>query len=109
MTTRLHVGNLTAETTADEITAAFRLDGREVTKVDLVMTREPGRSRGFAFVEMASADHARAATAALDGQLMNGRALRVAEAHPPKSRFGGFQNAKAFRRTPSADPARTDA
>lgn len=90
MTTRLHVGNLTAETTATEITAAFQQDGRHVTRVDLVMSREPGRSRGFAFVEMGTSDDALAAAQALDGQMLNGRALRVSEARPPKSRFGGY-------------------
>jgi RNA recognition motif-containing protein len=103
MTTRLHVGNLTAETTESEIGVAFRQEGREVTRVDIVTSRDPGRSRGCAFVEMATADHARAAIAALDGQMMNGRALRVRAAHTPKSRFGGF---RGFTRSAGDDQQR---
>ncbi len=102
MTTRLHVGNLPVDTTATEITAAFQQEGRLVTRVDLVMSRDPGRSRGFAFVEMATADHARAAIQALDGQVIKGRAIRVHEAHPPKSRFGGFSGTRA-RLQPASD------
>lgn len=90
MSTRLHIGNLSTETTRDEIAVAFRQDGREVVRVDLVMSRDPGRSRGFAFVEMATPDHARTALLALDGSEIHGKKMRVSAAHPPKSRFGGF-------------------
>ena len=67
------------------------------------MSRDPGRSRGFAFVEMATADQAREAARALDGQIVNGRSLRVQEAHPPKSRFGGFVRATGQPRGAAGD------
>lgn len=104
MTTRLHVGNLPVDTTANEITAAFQQEGRMVTRVELVMSRDPGRSRGFAFVEMATADHAHAAIQALDGQVIKGRAIRVDAAHPPKSRFGGVSGHRGRPQPASAAP-----
>jgi RNA recognition motif-containing protein len=53
------------------------------------MSREPGRSRGFAFVGMATGEDASAAVATLHGSTIDGRILRVSLAHAPKSRFGG--------------------
>ena len=89
MTNRLHVGNLAPDTTAATLTDAFARDGRQVVAVQLVMTRVPQRSRGFAFVEMASAEQAASAQVAIDGATIDGRQVRVSIAHPPKSRFGG--------------------
>ena len=89
MSAKLHVGNLAPDTTAATITSAFERDGRHVVSVQLVPSREPGRSRGFAFVEMGSEQDALAAVAALHGSTIDGRQVRVAHAHPPKSRFGG--------------------
>ncbi|MBA3541907.1 MAG: hypothetical protein H0T79_19990, partial [Deltaproteobacteria bacterium] len=51
--TKLYVGNLNYNTTEDSLRAAFGADGREVTSVSIIMDRETGRPRGFAFVEMA--------------------------------------------------------
>lgn len=90
MTTRLHVGNLPVDTTSEEITTLFRQEGHEVVRIALVMSRKPGRSRGFAFLEMADAESTLAAAATLDGLLLKGRELRVRQAYPPKSRYGGF-------------------
>jgi RNA recognition motif-containing protein len=89
MNNRLHVGNLAAETTAVALAELFGRDGRKVTNVQLVMTRDWGRSRGFCFVDMATDADAAAAVTALHGATVDGRQLRVSIAHPPKSRFGG--------------------
>lgn len=93
MTSLLHVGNLPVEATRDEIATAFGQNDREVVRIDLVMSRRPGRSRGFAFVEMATAEDARSATGSLDGYELRGRKMRVSAALPPKSRYGGFRGA----------------
>ena len=89
MNNRLHIGNLSPETTAASLTEAFQRDGRTVARVQLVMSREPGRSRGFAFVDMATAEEASAALTALQGTNIDGRSARISIAHEPKSRFGG--------------------
>ena len=89
MNTRLHVGNLSVDTTTAVLTEVFERDGRKVSSVSLVMSREPGRSRGFAFVEMETDGDALDAVRLLDGAQCDGRTLRVSVAHGPKSRFGG--------------------
>jgi len=89
MSTRLHVGNLSATTTTAALTEVFERDGRKVSSVSLVMSREPGLSRGFAFVEMESDGDALDAVRLLHGAQCEGRELRVSVAHNPRSRFGG--------------------
>jgi len=85
---RLYVGNLDFSTTEDEIRGAFEVHG-EVTSVHLVTDRDTGRSRGFAFVEMADASQAEQAIGALNGTNLSGRDLVVNEARPRPER-GGF-------------------
>ena len=82
---RLYVGNIPFSASEDEIREAFAAHG-EVASVDVIMDRETGRPRGFAFVEMAEESSARAAIEALDGQDFGGRGLRVSEA---QERRGG--------------------
>ncbi|MBL9075912.1 MAG: RNA-binding protein [Planctomycetes bacterium] len=89
MNHKLHVGNLASDMTSDQLGELFGRDGRNVARVSLVMSRDAGVSRGFAFVEMASDEDANRAVAALHGTEVAGRTLRVTVAHPPKSRFGG--------------------
>jgi cold-inducible RNA-binding protein len=89
MTTKLHVGNLETSTTSVTLTRILGDSGRQVRSVQLVMSRDPQHSRGFAFVEMATEADAMAAVAALDGAEVEGRRVRVSIAKPPKSRFGG--------------------
>ena len=89
MNHRLHIGNLSADTTTASLIEAFQRDGRTVVRAQLVMSRTPGRSRGFAFVDMATGEEAGAAIAALNGTDIEGRTVRVSHAHEPKSRFGG--------------------
>ena len=83
---RLFVGNLPYSAREEEIRSFFAQDGRQVSEVKIVMDRDTGRPRGFAFVEFASEDEAQSAVAALNGKEMNGRALTVSEA---RERGGG--------------------
>lgn len=89
MNHRLHVGNLSVTTTSNTLADAFARAGHPVVKTSLVMSREPGISRGFAFLDMASDEAAAAALASLHGSELDGKQLRVSIANAPKSRFGG--------------------
>ncbi len=77
----IFVGNLSFSTKEDGLRAAFEAYG-QVSSARVVTDRETGRSRGFAFVEMANDAEAQAAIAALDGREIDGRALKVNEARP---------------------------
>ncbi len=85
---RLHIGNLCPTTTAATLTAALQQDGRKFARVQLVMTRDEGRSRGFAFVDVEPGEDCTVALGALQGREVDGRPITVAIAHGPKSRFG---------------------
>jgi cold-inducible RNA-binding protein len=90
MTARLYVGNLSYETDEQTLRDAFGADGRTVKDVHVMMDRETGRPRGFAFVEMANSHDAQAAIRALDGQDLDGRPLKVNEAQErPSGGAGG--------------------
>ena len=82
---RLYVGNVPFSATEDELRSAFAEHG-SVASVDVIMDRETGRPRGFAFVEMDEAQAADAAIAALDGKDFGGRPLRVNEAQERRGR-----------------------
>ena len=94
MTKKLYVGNMSYDTTEDRLRELFGAHG-EVTSVNAVTDRYTGRPRGFAFVEMATDEAAKAAIAALDGQMVDGRQLKVAEAQPPKQR-GSSRNRRGW-------------
>ena len=87
----LYVGNLSFQATEAELREAFSAYGA-VTKVAIIMDRETGRSKGFAFVEMASKAEGEAAIAGLNGKELGGRKLNVNEARPreDRPRSGGF-------------------
>ena len=85
---RIYCGNLSFKATEDDVRQLFSAHG-EVTDVHIVMDRETGRSRGFAFVEMATDEAAKAAISALDGQRVQDRPLKVNEAQPREQRGGG--------------------
>lgn len=89
MGTKLYVGNLNYNTTEASLREAFGANGREVTSVSIIMDRETGRPRGFAFVEMATDEAAKAALAELDGQELEGRLLRINEARERDARGPG--------------------
>jgi cold-inducible RNA-binding protein len=84
----LFVGNMSFQTTEAELSALFKPYG-QVTRVHLVMDRETGRARGFAFVEMPNEDEAAKAIAALDGKELGGRNLKINEARPKAAGGGG--------------------
>jgi cold-inducible RNA-binding protein len=86
--TNIFVGNLSFQTTQDDLQAAFAAYG-VVERVSVVTDRETGQPRGFAFVEMAEADAAQMAIAQLNGAELNGRALNVNEARPKTASGGG--------------------
>ena len=88
MSTKLYVGNLSFDTTTQDLETMFAESGT-VTSASLIEDRETGRSRGFAFVEMSSADEAKAAITAFDGKEIGGRNLKVNEAKPREDRNGG--------------------
>ncbi len=89
MGTKLYVGNLNYNTNEASLREAFGANGREVTSVSIIMDRETGRSRGFAFVEMATPEGAKAALAELDGYEVDGRQLRINEARERDARGPG--------------------
>jgi RNA recognition motif-containing protein len=86
--TNIFVGNLSYQTSQDELHAAFAQYGN-VERVSIVTDRESGQPRGFAFVEMTDKREAENAIAALNGAEMNGRALNVNEARPRPAGGGG--------------------
>ena len=87
----LFVGNLTFDTTEDALRELFSPMG-EIGQIRIMTDRDTGKSRGFAFVEMAQDDDAAKAIAALNGKELGGRALTVNEARPrPERSSGGFR------------------
>jgi cold-inducible RNA-binding protein len=87
MSTRLYVGNLNFRTTSDELREVFSQAG-EVENATVVEDRDTGRSRGFGFVEMATAEGAAAAIEQFNGKEYGGRTLTVNEARPRVERGG---------------------
>ena len=84
MTRNLYVGNMNYDTTQGRLTELFQAHG-QVTSVNIITDRDTGRPRGFAFVEMATEQAAQAAMNALNGQQVDGRALKVNLAKPRNS------------------------
>ncbi len=87
MSKKIYVGNLPFSTTDAELRHLFEPHGT-VDSVNVIMDRETGRPRGFAFVEMADAQSAAAAIDTLNGREIGGRSLRVNEAEE-RGRSGG--------------------
>src|SRR5262245_9226665 len=88
MSNKLFVGNLSFNTTENDLNDAFAAHGT-VTEANLMMDRVSGRPRGFAFVTMSSAEEAQKAIDALNGAQLDGRALTVNVARPREERSGG--------------------
>jgi RNA recognition motif-containing protein len=90
MNKRIFCGNLPFQSSSEDVRTLFAEHG-EVTDVHVVVDRDTGRSRGFAFVEMATTEQVQAAIIALDGRTVDGRNLKVNEAQPRETRagFGG--------------------
>ena len=85
MASKLYVGNLSFDTTDQELEAAFSEYG-EIASAIVVKDRHTDRSRGFGFVEFTQDADAQAAKAAMNGKDLAGRALKVDEATAPKER-----------------------
>ncbi|HEY6185711.1 MAG TPA: RNA-binding protein [Terriglobales bacterium] len=79
--TNIFVGNLDPNVTEGQLLTLFSRHG-VVESSTIVLDRDTGRSRGFAFVEMSEVGDAQAAVMSLDGAFLNGRPLRVNEARP---------------------------
>ncbi len=86
--TNIFVGNLDFGATEDSIRSLFEQHGT-VERVSIITDRDTGRSRGFAFVEMADSGEANRAITALNGYSMGGRAINVNEARPKTERRSG--------------------
>ena len=89
MTSKIYVGNLPYSVRDDDLQQQFAAFGT-VNSAKVMMDRETGRSKGFGFVEMDSAENAQAAIRSLNGHSVDGRALVVNEARPREERPGGF-------------------
>ena len=90
--TNIFVGNLSYAVTQEDLLATFSQYGN-VERVNVVMDRDSGQPRGFAFVEMTNANDAQTAIAQLNGAELHGRAMNVNEARPKaagKPARGGF-------------------
>jgi RNA recognition motif-containing protein len=85
---KLYVGNLSFNTTAEDLQAAFQAFGT-VSDVALITDRDTGHSRGFAFVTMGNRAEAKAAIEGLQGREVDGRTWSVNEARPREERGGG--------------------
>lgn len=86
--TNIFVGNLSYQTTQEDLQAAFAAYGA-VERVTIVTDRDTGQPRGFAFVEMTEKRDAETAISQLNGAELNGRALNVNEARPKPTGGGG--------------------
>jgi RNA recognition motif-containing protein len=83
----IFVGNLSFNTTEDELRQLFETYG-QVDRVSILTDRETGRSRGFGFVEMTNAEEGEKAIAGLNGSQFGGRTINVNEARPKAERAG---------------------
>jgi RNA recognition motif-containing protein len=88
MSKRLYVGNLSYNTTEEDLREHFLQSG-SVDEVKIMMDRDTGRPRGFAFVEMSSDQEARDAISQLNGRELDGRSLKINEAQERTGGGGG--------------------
>ena len=97
----IFVGNLSFGTTEDELRTLFENYGA-VSRVSIMMDRETGRSRGFAFVEMSNDEEAESAISGVNGSSLGGRTLNVNEARPRPERpaGGGYGRGPSGPRAP---------
>ncbi len=107
----LFVGNMSFQTTESELRSAFEPFG-EVIRVRVMTDRDTGRSRGFAFVEMANDEDAVKAIESLNGKEVSGRPLNVSEARPKPERTaprtdgqkGGYSRDRDYSRGSARQP-----
>ncbi|MFZ1683801.1 MAG: RNA-binding protein [Candidatus Zixiibacteriota bacterium] len=94
----IYVGNMSFQTTEDNLRQAFEGFG-QVSTVKIIMDRDSGQPKGFAFVEMPAQNEATAAIAGLNGRELNGRTLNVNQAKPREeggNRTGGNNYRKVY-------------
>jgi cold-inducible RNA-binding protein len=89
MSTKIYVGNLPYTCDDKQLRELFGAEGRNVTDVAIITDRMTGQPRGFAFVNMATAEDAKRAIDALHGSVFGGRTLTVNEARPKEAGGGG--------------------
>jgi len=89
MTAKIYVGNLPYTCDEQQLRDLFGGDGRNVADVAIITDRMTGQPRGFAFVNMVTADDAKRAIDALHGSVFGGRTLTVNEARPRENGGGG--------------------
>jgi RNA recognition motif-containing protein len=99
MSRKLYVGNLPYDTGETELQQLFARAGT-VETVTVMRDMATGRTRGFAFVEMSTAEEAQNAITELNESQLGGRSLTVNEARPKPTQAGGFGGGAARRRRP---------
>ena len=88
MSTKLFVGNLSYNTTENDLQDAFAAHGT-VVEANLMVDRMSGRPRGFGFITMSSPEEAQKAISAMNGASLGGRAITVNVARPREERSPG--------------------
>ena len=88
MATKLYIGNLSYNTTEQELRDLFSQAG-EISEVAVISDRSTGQSKGFAFVTMATEEGSQAAVSRFNGQSLDNRDIVVNEARPREERSGG--------------------
>ena len=86
---KIYVGNLSFSVDNNQLTDLFS-DFGTVDSANVIMDRDTGRSKGFAFVEMSAESEAQAAISKLNGQDFGGRAMNISEAKPQEPRRNSY-------------------
>jgi RNA recognition motif-containing protein len=97
MNTKLYIGNLSFDSTENDLQDLFAAFG-PVNEINLITDRTTGRSRGFAFVTMATAEGAKAAIDGSASKELHGRKIAVSEARPREERAPGDRGSSGPRR-----------
>ena len=105
MSNKLYVGNLSYNTTENDLQDTFAAHGT-VIEANLMTDRETGRARGFGFVTMSNADEANNAVTQLNGTSLDGRALTVNIARPREERSGSGERGSSSGRREFSGGAR---
>lgn len=98
MEVKLYVGNMTFDTSAEQLRTLFTEAGA-VVAVDVIKDRDTGTSKGFAFITMGSQADAAKAISMFNGKEVGGRPLKVNTAKPREERPGGGGGGRSFNRS----------
>ena len=88
MSTKLYVGNLSFDTSSEQLQTLFAEAGT-VESANVITDRETGRSRGFGFIDMATEEESAVAIEKFNGLDLGGRVLKVNTAKPRENRYSG--------------------